>query len=516
MNGRAIYLVLGIFYWSVSFAQNAPPAAFERILRTYVVSLDRDLVLFRYEKKDPARFNPRTQQDLINRAYPWSKRFFNESIAGSPDGGGPGLYTSGDPVSTATWGFEEPGLFVFTLKNGSNVIAGDSRNVTKEQIAELSQIFRDLQCSSSDKPIADDADFSDVITKFRTAPNIACRRLVIDLFSRLQVRAILYGFNSVPMPNCRAVGTAVNIIDPDAIQLDQINYYSSERRVEGNPSLTPFVRRLFQELKGSYAPQTQLANFDLLNSFRNDFHLFEGVQGHIDQATYINWKEAHIMRCGRTWPFESRSALVILNLNSLYQKDDEVADLLIRASIAYRLRVKSGNHAILPPEELAVGRVRQIEDLLYLQFKNHMSTSRHDWAVAHRHYSYASHRQIAEMVHDRSLNAHLGSQLEKMSQVSETYDADAVRKPFLFARLLGDLGTSPLMSQYLYNFQALSKGMLPILKGNIFETSPEGLPALIRENRDLYIEIMRECLRIYEDRSISNEEVFNGKCGVLT
>lgn len=286
------------------------------ILRPHVATIDRDLILFRYEKKDPERFNPTSVQDLVKRAYPWSKRFFDVNIIANPDAGGPGLYTSTDPTATAIWGMTDPGLFVFSLKKHTNILIGDATEVSDQDKSQLDEIYRKMNCGENKFQADMGKDFSVVITRFRNANNSDCRRLVISVFEKMQISAITYSFYSSPLMYCRATGTAVNIVWPDAIELEHINYYSEGKSIIGDSRMTAFVKMLFDEGKSYLFAQMSMANDELRLKLREDFGFFDGIQD-LSKDAYEVWKNQHILRCGPKWSTERPDLRSVLSLNAL-------------------------------------------------------------------------------------------------------------------------------------------------------------------------------------------------------
>lgn len=507
-----------IFYSAISLAQmpsfQQAEAQLMDILRPHVVSLDRNLVLFRYEEKDPQHFHPSTQQDIVDREYNWSKRFFDENVAGNPDGGGPGLYTSTDPTATATWGVTAPGLFVFTLKKNSNVLIGDTREVTESIQNRVDQIYSAMNCGDNhqtQKP----ADFSSVITSFRNADNVQCRKLIIETIQKLQVRAITYSFYSSPLENCRATGTAINVIWPDALELSRINYYSENLTIAGDSTLTPFVKMLFDEGKQYFFSQTVMADEQMLAKWHNDNGFFVGVTD-VDRSTYEQWKSEHILRCGSPWPTERPDFRAVTNLNARHNADWELQQLFAKTALAYNQR----NFQWQDPKtsgaetEFFVGQMRQIEDLQYKQLQvSTQQLPKPEWKRLKDSGDFESLNRIAKLL-DENMAANYAEfnrmMVESLKQIAPSHYND----PLLMAVMFSRAGFGPKISAMAFNQNQFMHGTIPILEGPLPKKFGDER-ALLAHNRALFMNILNQCLNIYSDQKISNQQVYDGPCGVI-
>jgi hypothetical protein len=180
-------------------------------------------------------------------------------------------------------------------------------------------------------------DMGRVIGFFRMNENAVCRSVIIDVIRSLGVRAISYSFDSVPLRGCRTTGTAISIVDSSAIALEEINAYSDVGNIEGQASVTPFVRRLFNEAKSDFLAQSLLASMDVWKSFRKDFDFFDN-SNEVADTTYEQWKSEHILKCGPVWSIEAPNPKAQVLINERQNVDPDVAELLIRVSVTYRDR----------------------------------------------------------------------------------------------------------------------------------------------------------------------------------
>jgi hypothetical protein len=516
-----IYMTVFISAMLSGFAAKAQsPAVFSQsqaeladILRPHVVTLDRDLILFRYEAKDRRKFNPRTQQDLIDREYHWSKRFFNMDIVDNPDGGGPGLYTSTDPVATATWGMTAPGLFALTLKKDSRVLIGEMPQVSKLDKAKLSGIYGRMNCRGTFDQ-RDSDEFSEVVVRFRNSENRECRRLMIETFTQLEIRAITYSFYSSPLRNCRATGTAVNVVWPDALALVEINYYSDDIVIEGKKSLTPFVNALFDEAKDYFFTQTVLADENVRAKFDNAYGFFAGAEKASDTA-YELWKSLHILRCGDKWPTEVPDFRAVTNLNGKANADRELQTLFAKTAVAYNRR--GFNHQDAETKgaeaEFSVSRMRRIEDLEYKQLHAGGRLAEESFKELKDKGDNRSLWLMAMLLGEEfvgsygELNARLVGSLERI-------DHSLYNHPALFAFMLRGSGFGPRISRFAFNEMQYMSGNVPILEGGLPSDPSQPVTELFERNKKIFSDILKACLEIYSDRRISNKAVYDGPCGV--
>lgn len=451
------------------------------ILRPHVVSLDRTLVLFRYEEKRPQSFNPQNLSDVLERETKWSKRFFNSSIATNPDGGGPGLYTSTDPVATATWGFGNPALFVFSLRAHSNVLNGDGDRVTAQEKVKVLDLFKRMDCAPT---VEMTDDYSDVVTKFRNAPNVECRNAMIEAFKHLKISAITYSFYSAPIEGCRATGTAINVVNPEALDLASTNYYTSEKTIEGSKDLTRFVSALFHETKSYFFTQRVLQSDDVVDSFRAGF-------GFLDQRIsasgpeYATWKAQHILTCGAQWPTEQTDFRSPYWLNTLRNADPEYQELYVRTSTAYRARRFDLNFNLKMKSEFKLTQLNSVQ------------------AIQKRQLSRFDQPNLPE---SRELFAKLNANFPKL-------DKNALNHPLVLVFELQKMGINTAGQILVYNEMSENAGYPPVLSGSL-PTAQEDASEFLRKNRITAMRILKYCRSVYLNTKIPGELIANGPCGV--
>jgi hypothetical protein len=457
------------------------------VLRPHVVSLDRDLVVFRYEAKDPQRFNPKVQQDLINRAYPWSKRFFNPDIVRNPDGGGPGLYTSTDPTATATWGFSAPGLFTMTIKQKSNILLGDANSASEAEATALKKIFANMNCGTPyNGRTFDNAEFDQVIVLLRNAENPECRRMVIGAFEKMQIVAITYGFYSTPLENCRATGTAINIVWPDAIRLNEINYYSDDIVIEGDKSLTPHVQALFEEGKDFYFTKSVMANETLLAQYKNAFGYFHKRKT-ADPVSQRRWKQNHILTCGKPWPTERPNFRASFGLIAKRYADLELQDLMAQTTIAYNQRKFFSSDLEAPgaANSFDLPSTRRIVEMVNRNFPSQNFQEPNGYSEWNRKILFGLDR----ISHQQRVGP---AAMYFALRAAGFPEANAVRT---------------------FNLFQTTVGATIMLEGSLSKDVRQ-LSLTLKHNRQLVMESLRQCLKIYKDTEISKKEILDGPCGI--
>lgn len=338
----------------------ASPSSSEKlaaILRPYVAPLDRDLWTFRYEAK--GRFKPATANDVIARIGPWADRFYDPSVLSGVDTG-PGVYVATDPAATATWGGVNPQLFAIKIKKGTRVLIGDQYRLDGDKVRALTSLAAEMNCGASTTQIS--YDLGQAVGYFRMSPNLECREAIIEAVRKLKVKALTYGFNSAPLPDCRVTGTAISIINSEAISKNEINYYSKSGNIEGQPLVAPFVKQLYFEAKDDYYSQSLLANLEVWEDYKNAYGFFDST-GDISVQDYRTWKDEHILKCGTKWSIETPDVEptgVLAKLRT--EADPMVSSLLIRLALIYRAGYKQ-NSIELPSgvaPELRAGRIRAI------------------------------------------------------------------------------------------------------------------------------------------------------------
>ena len=300
------------------------------ILRPYVHPLDRDLWTFRYEGKD--KFQPKNVADLQNRIGPWAERFWNASNVRGADTG-PGVYVATDPAATATWGGPDPRLFAIKIKAGTNILMGDQYRTPDDVLKQAQALSARIGCGSSSTSM--DYDIGHLVGFFRMNENLLCRQAAIGALKALNVKALSYSFNSVPLKGCRTTGTAISIIAASAISLEELNRYSDDGNIEGQPDVSPYVYLLFEEAKSDYYSQSLLWSLDVWKRYQSEYGFFANTPK-ADTDRYETWKAEHIFKCGASWSIESDNSEGTRGADLRRRANPRVKDLLIRMALVYR------------------------------------------------------------------------------------------------------------------------------------------------------------------------------------
>ena len=170
----------------------------------------------------------------------------------------------------------------------------------------------------------------------------------------------------MPLEGCRSTGTAINIIDPSSVALDEINWYSQTSRIEGNPQLTSYVKALFAEGQNDFHSQLFLHNAEIWASYKKGFHYFDNAP--MPNATeYQEWKASHIFKCGSVWSPEVNDLSYILFRNLRKNSDLNLQNLIIQTSIAYgeHMGDLTKKRPLNANFDFDLGRVHSVETLLY-------------------------------------------------------------------------------------------------------------------------------------------------------
>ena len=331
-------------------------------LRLYVHPIDRDLWTFRYESRDA--FQPKNVADLQQRLGPWAERFWNVNVVQGADTG-PGVYVATDPAATAAFGSAEPRLFAIKLRAGTNILVGDQYRTPPDVLQHAQALSTRLGCGSSSTSM--DSDIGHLIGFFRMNSNVECRQAAIDALKVLEVKAVSYSFNSVPLTGCRTTGTAFSIISASAISMSELNRYSDAGNIEGQPEVSPYVHLLFLEAKDDHYSQTLLWSLDVRTRYQSAYGFFAKTPM-VGNGQYGSWKAAHIYKCGPHWNGESADSESVRGSELRRGSNPKVKELLIRMSLVYRDKFRSltgmmpGSSTNFDPVNLAILKQRYPQD----------------------------------------------------------------------------------------------------------------------------------------------------------
>jgi hypothetical protein len=311
------------------------------ILRPHVRPLDRDVWVFRYEV--PREDSPKTLTELSQNYSDWAARFFNPDVVLGADTG-PGIYVAVDPAATSTWGGPTPLLAAMKIKAGSMILTGDSFPLADRMIQDLNSLAKDFDCGSSSTNIEYDLGHS--VGYFRMNQSKLCREIVVSALKSLQVQALTYGFNSIPLKDCRTTSTAFSIIDFNSIK--DLNRFGGSPLVS-TPQDVPFIKRLFAEAKSDFYVESLLKNLTAWKAYHQAFHLFDDVSMP-DEAQFQEWKNRSILKCGTRWSVEEESPLGSQQAEMRRSAHPLAKQVLVEIAIRYRMGYQAQMN--VAPQEL--------------------------------------------------------------------------------------------------------------------------------------------------------------------
>lgn len=381
---------------------------------------------------------------------------------------------------------KDPQLIVFRIKKGSRILVGDSENLSARELQKIQSLADRFNCQTSedkrDRPF--DNSISAVVGVFRSQRTEICRKLIIESSIALGIQAITYPFYSVSLKDCRTTGTAINIIDFNSVALDEINWHSQSLKIEGNPALTPFVKALFDEGKDDYHSQLFLHSFENLENYRRGFHFFDNTPTP-NAREYKTWKESHIYKCGPKWSSEVSDSRFILFRNLRFSSDLALQQLMIQTSIAFGSRFQD------PRQVLPSG-----------------SNSEMNFSKLH-----AIERMMGQISTDPKGSSNYSSHLTKLVKDIKNIPRGSQKSPRALLLLVMRLGLDPQTSREIYSQIALQSGMAPLFTGTIYELN-ENFETVNGANTEKLSKILSKCLGLYQDQSITNQEIYDGECGV--
>ncbi len=528
---RSIYLVvlMGIILGCATASQVArKPQALEsntedsisliaQVLNPQIKILDRNVLTFRYEDADHS-FNPQTAGDIQNREFSWARRFYDSTkFRGSMIG--PGVYVALDPNSTPKYGGADPQLFLLKLKQGSRLLVGDANTVKARDYSTVKGVLNSLSCidNTKNKDPVPLKTYADILSAFRSSEKSECRELIIQVYKRLQIQATLYHFDSSTLKDCRFSGTAINIVDPSCIVENDINFYSANKRIEGDPLITPFVKKLFIEGINNLTAQAELDSFSMVEKYRNQFKLFENVPN-LSEADFRVLKIKNILKCGDVSSVEDPNLkfAAFLKQNARINLDPEIYNLYLKAAFAYK--AKFADVFRTPTKaygSFVLSRVRMIEKL---GFKNS--------GLIQDEVNFTKWRKIKSLMNDPSLWTTIPQKLKenaignlfeferKMNRELDKMPSDNQKSPIALADLLNKIGAGPKTIQILFTTSNLDFGNIPIFEKNIPTDSRKDYTELLIRNKNKLKKILQQCELIYSDPILSMQDVLDSPCGI--
>jgi hypothetical protein len=466
----------------------AASAELQEILRPFVADLDRDLWTFRYERREI--FHPTSHADVEQHLAVWAKRFYDVQIRSGADTG-PGVYVAMDPVATATWGGTDPSLFAIKLKTGERMLIGDQLSVPANTLAKLKDLAHRLDCGRSSTEMN---DIGHAVGYFRMNPNPVCRESIIKALGGLGVKALSYGFYSADFDGCRATGTAISIIDPSAIALDEINYFTGGGHIEGRPDATPFIKAVFGEVQSNFSAQSLLASPETRKNFQRQFAFFNHVSAP-DQTSYQAWRSEHIFKCGKPWATEGKNPRWILMAHLKRFMDPDAAEAIIEMDVQYRARFEA-SRTVPEIAQARIGAEMRIESLRAVVD----AEFRHSGLPPAKFEDWKRWRDgdaaAAEKIHEKPLNRDTSEKLQAFLTTANPKD------PQLLWQATSALQSSPLAAKTFYNLGVYNTGIVPLWSGDP------------KQDRTEYDQILRRCAHLYMDPKIPMEKIVFGECGM--
>lgn len=460
----------------------------ERVFAPHVFVLDRDLLLFRYE----SGVAPKSLAEVQAREIPAARRFFDTATTGGE--AGPGLETATDPVAGAAEAFASPRLFAFRLRAGSRMLAGDVEDVSESERADLARLAATHGCGDAGELLT----VARGLALFRNSSEAICRRALGEAFTRLRVQAISYPRYGVSLADCRTTGTGVNVVDPFALALEQINVYAPGRRLEGNAELTPGIAALFREASDDWRARMRFGNED---RSRRVGDLFRDVTA---LAQTREWKGRHVFKCGTKWAPEIEHPVAAMLENAQLNADVELRSRLLATAYAY---MRAFPNETFEPARLRVVHETVLADLdlpADLRARWLRTIGAPPGLLAVRARALDGTRGPASLP---ALYASFRDTLKQMSLAEQ-------RDPLLVARLLARSGLGPVGQRVLYNGWQLETGGVPVLKGDIPLTADADTSEWRARNRDLYLELLARCRAVYA--TASPDEIATGECGLVS
>jgi hypothetical protein len=486
----------------------------ERIMKPHIVLLDRDLITFRYESGD-GKFKPQTLEQVQKREAGWAVRFYDpDKVSGSDVG--PGVYVAMEPTASATWGQDDPHLFVIPIKAGSRILVGDQYNVDPAD-AELGfRLRNNMECWPPDQhPHYPMFELGEFVGAFRYSPNATCRRIMIKVFQDLDIQALTYSYGSTYLKECRNSGTAISIVDPTVIDLSRMNYYSVDKKIEGDPKLTPFVKSTFDEGKTAFQQQNMLNTEAYWRSYKSDFGFFDSTPS-VDANAYSEWKAANLYRCGPKWVLEENHPVDLVSTASAIfeanNRDYEIEDLYLKTKFAYVVKFKDFSSHYSNQDFVAnnlQGLIIAEYDALNPNMTVHrFETVQHGYAFPDTYANAAA--ELGEKLpfkDDAGMNKSLAKFFAKLTE-------DQMKNPNLLAVALNHIHVPKKSATLIVNAMLVELGMAPNLSGHLPKSLDEDTSAERANSRAGYMRLLKRCFDMYKDPNKSAAEISRGACGV--
>lgn len=449
----------------------------QTILAARVGKLDRDVITFHYEDATRSHFRPQSLKDLQNRLTGWPEKFFNPSEVAWNSG--PGEYTASDPAASRSFGGINPQLFVFISPKGSVFL--DTVTLTSAvDAAVLKRLYTKNRCRYYESPGS--RVFTTWFAAFRNNEVQACRELAISAARNLGIQLIFHDeLGATNLKDCRrARPYTFNVVSSLAINMGQIAYFDDNLAIDGQ-NLSPYLSTLFAEAVDDPIIQQ-------LYPIAPPATLTGKVP-----SDYVQWKKQFIFACGERWNGETSAPPLDVQerLLQTYQNQlvlDAVADTLR----AYRRKIPDGTWN-LP-------NLRRIVETQYRVDNPEGHIHFNDWWRALQDLLFTIDDRVVKSAEILKENVPSVGKDEREEAVRNYWAEHPEASPQVVYRALG---FSKQSTRFLLNGLWVRLGSAPAL-GSTLEPSTE-----------MYLDILRQCKKVYLDPKVTREAIEAGPCGFL-
>lgn len=522
-------IVAGSAFGQTGQPQAAPPAPtisleeatlkLKKLLAKHIYTLDRPVTTFRYEGGNaimpkPAPFIPQNKEDVIRHTLAWTGTFFDSKIEGW-DTMVPGVYVATDPLaSRAQYGGTDPKLFVITLKSGSTILDIRAPDIFDKPIAN--KLWKEMACPSN-------YEFALDFGKIRNSQSLMCREALINAVKELHVQAILYSYVAAnTFADCRSTrNEAFNIVSPDVIDTDKLAFYSNDLKIE-TKRLSLSTAALYREGLPDLYLQTFADNEDQLAIPRSIDHLPLP-----NLKTYSTWKGNFIYKCGLPRTHEPSEFDGLLELGKRYRDSDpDLFKIKLETTRAFKKRkINYGFidfrfvRAIAQKRYYFAGMALDLSK--YKQWRHGVSAIM-GYQEKYSKLSYAKRISAASRYFEEKSTFAPKNDFENLDfQIFSEVFKKNVNEPIsknirLIVNSYLKLGIPKQATTILVEGYLMYLGVPPFIVGELPTDPDKDYSEQFKENRDEMVAILKECLKIYQNPHLSDEEVQKGMCAIET
>jgi hypothetical protein len=169
------------------------------------------------------------------------------------------------------------------LKAGARVLDGTT-SARELDARSFDEVAKRLHCTLNKSSLR----IGTLVSSFRNSESETCRKVIIKAVADLRVQATRYKWwTGTQLKDCQNSDEALNVISADAIQSDQMAYFSNEKVIDPN-SMGGLVNHLFDEMTPpkSENPIFPTTKPRALTQFKTT------------DAAFAGWKKREIMGCG--------------------------------------------------------------------------------------------------------------------------------------------------------------------------------------------------------------------------